>query len=61
MHKRNEMEAAHQKHMWTLKITHLKEVALGDNGERSGELLVVHHLEGRRPLDQVGMPEILRK
>lgn len=55
MHKRNEMEAAHLEHMLTFKITHMKEVAVDDNGERSGEHMVMHPLEGQKPLDQIGI------
>lgn len=59
MHKRNKMEAAHLEHILTFIITHMKEVAADDSGERSGEHMVMHSLEGRKPLDQVGIRDEL--
>lgn len=55
MHKTNEMEATHLEHSLMLKITHLKEVTVGANGEGSGEHTVMHPLEVQKPLGQVGI------
>lgn len=53
MHRRNEMEAAHPERKQILKITHLKEVAVGDNGEMFGNNMVARPQHGQKPLDQI--------
>lgn len=54
MHKRNETEAAHLEHKRMSKITRLKEVEVGDNGEMFGDRMVPQHRHGRNPLDRIG-------
>lgn len=59
MHRRNEMEAAHLERKQIPKITHLKEVAVGDNGEMFGDNMVAQPRHGQKPLDQIGIHDNL--
>ena len=49
------METAHLEHKQIPKITHLKELAVGDNGETFGDNMVARPQRGQKPLDQVGI------
>ncbi|CAB4308858.1 unnamed protein product [Prunus armeniaca] len=45
--------------IWKMfKITHLKEVAVGDNGERFGDRTATHLLEGQKRHGQVDIHEM---
>lgn len=55
MHRREEMEAAHQESIQMSKIFHLREAAAGDNGGRFGDHMGTHPLEGQMQLDQIGI------
>lgn len=48
MPKRNMVETAHIEHTQMLRNINLKEVALGDNGERYGE-----HMAGSSPMEEM--------
>lgn len=48
MHKRNAVEAAQLECLQIFKITHLKVVAVADNGERFGDHTATHLLEGQK-------------
>ena len=58
MHKRNAVEAAHLECLQMFKITHLKEVAVGDNGERFRDRTATHLLEGQKRHGQVDIHEM---
>lgn len=53
MHKRNAVEAAHLECLQMFKITHLKEVTVGDNGATA-----THLLEGQKQHGQVDIHEM---
>ena len=57
MRKRNETEAARLEHKPTPKATRLKEVALGDNGEMSGNHMVARPQHGQKLLGRIGTPD----
>ena len=48
MLKRNAVEAAQLECLQMPKITHLKEVEVADNGERLGDHMATHLLEGQK-------------
>lgn len=57
MHKRNAVEAAQLECLRMLKITHLKEVAVADNGGRFGDHTATHLLEGQKRHGQTDIHE----
>lgn len=57
MPKRNALEAAHLEHKQMPSTIHLKQVAVGGSGERFGDHMVTHPLEGRKALEWAGIHE----
>lgn len=57
MPKRNAMKAAQLELIQMPSIIHLKEVAVGGNGGRFGDHMVIRPLEGQKAIDGAGIYE----